>query len=120
MDKAKTLVGIDGASNKTGIAVVRDGNLVRYMLLDYSRYKDNDRRITEMVNGIVEVLEKYQPDVIYYEDTWVAQNPKSSLILTTILGGIRYWAVSHSCKFSTILPTVWRKYLGMNSYRAKR
>ena len=69
MDKSKTLVGIDGSSNKTGMAVIRNGKLIRYILLDYHRYKDSDIRITEMVNGIVDVLEKYSPDVIYYEDT---------------------------------------------------
>jgi len=120
MDEQRTLIGIDGASNKTGVAVARNGKIIFYNLIDCHRTKDREDRITEMTKSIVDVLEKFSPDVIYMEDTWVSQNPKASQILTTILGGVRYWSTEHNCIFRTILPSSWRKQLGMNEHGAKR
>ena len=120
MEKQETLIGIDGASNKTGIAVIRDKKLIHYDLLDLHKIKDTDVRITEMTKAIIGVLEKFDATTVYMEDTWVSQNPKASQILTTILGGVRYWAITHDCRFTTILPSSWRKVLGMNEYKEKR
>lgn len=119
MATEKTIIGIDGASKRTGIAVIHDGKL-RYALLDYHKISDGEERITEMTKGITEFIDQYSPATIWMEDTWTSRNPKVSQMLTTILGGVRYWSTINKCEFNTILPSSWRKYLGMNEHGAKR
>ena len=119
MATEKTIIGIDGASKKTGIAVIHDGKL-RYTLLDYHKISDAEERITEMTKGITEFIGQYSPATIWMEDTWTSRNPKVSQMLTTILGGVRYWSTMNECEFNTILPSSWRKRLGMNEHGAKR
>ena len=119
MAESKTIIGIDGASKKTGISVIHNGKL-RYVLLDYHKISDSNQRITEMTKGITEFIAQYSPAIVWMEDTWTSRNPKVSQMLTTILGGVRYWCSVNNCEFNTILPASWRKYLGMNEHGAKR
>ena len=52
-----------------------------------------------MILGIYKVLEKYNPDVIYQESAWVSHNAKTALILSSIIGAVRGWALARDCKW---------------------
>lgn len=120
MAEQKTIIGIDGASKKTGVAVIQNNKLVQYGILDYHNVKDPEQRVTNMTIGITDILSRYSPAIIWMEDTWTSANPRVSQMLTTILGGVRYWATTHDCEFHSILPSSWRKELNMNEHGAKR
>ncbi len=120
MAEKTTVIGIDGASKKTGVAIIQDDKLTNYSLLDYHKIIDSDKRITEMTNGITDLLANYSPAVVWMEDTWTSKNPKVAQMLTTILGGVRFWCNINNCEFHTIMPSAWRKELGMTGSNAKR
>ena len=114
------LCGIDSSSRITALSLFKDGQYKEYKLIDLSKYKDAEKRIDEMIRSIYEVLDKWNPDVIYQEYTWVSQNPKVALMLTMIVGAVRGWAAKHMREWHKIVPAMWRAQLKLNEYMAER
>ena len=59
-------------------------------------------------------MDNRKPGIIYQEYTWVSRNPKTALMLTTILGAVRGWALANNCVWHSIAPATWRSNLGIN------
>lgn len=114
------LCGIDSSSNRTAISYFEDNKLVDYKVIDLKKIKDKNERIDTMMLSIAAHLNSWKPDYVYQEDTWTAGNPETANILTTILGGVRFWCISNNCIYHKIKPTVWRSQFGLNQYKAKR
>lgn len=114
------ICGIDSSSVKTGISLFRGGKLAKYTLVDLHKMKDSEERINQMILGIYKVLEQYKPDVIYQESAWVSRNARTALVLSSIVGAIRGWALAHNCKWVQITPSAWRKQLNIKSYNKDR
>lgn len=114
------LCGIDSSSNRTAISYFEDNKLVDYKVIDLKKIKDKNERIDTMMLSIAAHLNSWKPDYVYQEDTWTSGNPETANILTTILGGVRFWCISNNCIYHKIKPTVWRSQFGLNQYKAKR
>lgn len=114
------LCGIDSSSNRTAISYFEDNKLVDYKVIDLKKIKDKNERIDTMMLSIAAHLNSWKPDYVYQEDTWTSGNPETANILTTILGGVRFWCISNNCVYHKIKPTVWRSQFGLNQYKAKR
>lgn len=114
------LCGIDSSTTYTAISYFRDGQYEKYELIDLHKEKDPEKRSQDMILAIYEVLDRWKPDIIYQEYTWMARNPKTAITLTGIVGAVWGWALLHDCKWSTIHPSVWRANLGLNEYGKKR
>lgn len=114
------LVTLDISSKKTGAALNVSGSLSDYKLLDYSSISDSEERMKEMARAITEILNEWQPNIIYAEDTWMANNPKISKMLTLLLGVAYAWAVMNNCSWNVILPSRWRKLAGWDLGKKKR
>lgn len=108
------LITIDGSTKKTGIACFRDGKYENHYLLDYSKDKNMENRFEEMTKGIWKILDSYNPNIIYIEETYMANDPKTMRILTRLQGVVYAWCINHGCEFNTIRPTEWRKWLKFN------
>lgn len=120
MDEKETLMGIDMATKKTGIAIIHNGKLQKYKLIDYSPIKDTEERITKMTNEICRLINVTHVSSVWIEDNYSSVNIRVSKILTLILGGVRHYCVNNGVKFHAVLPTQWRKYFKMNNGHPKR
>ena len=105
------LVSIDGSTQKTGIAYFCNGKYVEHILLDYSKDKNMEHRFESKSKGIWRSLDKYRPNIIYIEETYMANNPQTSKILTRLQGVVYAWCMNNGCEFNTIRPTSWRREL---------
>ena len=107
------LVTIDGSTQKTGIAYFYNGKYVEHILLDFSKDKNMESRFESMSKEIWKRLDEYRPNIIYIEETYMANNPQTSKILTRLQGVVYAWCrcLEHNCEFNTIRPTQWRKQL---------
>lgn len=105
------LVSIDGSTQKTGIAYFCNGEYVEHVLLDFSKDKNMENRFESMSKAIWQKLDEYRPNIIYIEETYMANNPQTSKILTRLQGVIYAWCINNTCEFNTIRPTSWRKQL---------
>lgn len=105
------LLTIDGSTQKTGIAYFCNYEYVEHILLDYSKDKNVKTRFESMSRGILNTLNKYRPNIIYIEETYMANNPQTSKILTRLQGVVYAWCLNNECEFNTITSTSWRKQL---------
>ena len=105
------LVSIDGSTQKTGIAYFCNGKYIEHVLLDFSKNKNMENRFESMSKEIWKILDGYRPNIIYIEETYMANNPQTSKILTRLQGVVYAWCINNACEFNTIRPTSWRKQL---------
>lgn len=105
------LVAIDGSTQKSGIAYFCNGKYVEHVLLDFSKDKNMENRFGSMSKEIWKRLDKYRPNIVYIEETYMANNPQTSKILTRLQGVVYAWCLNNGCEFNTIRPTQWRKLL---------
>ena len=105
------LVTIDGSTQKSGVAYFCNGKYVEHCLLDFSKNKNMENRFESMSKEIWKRLDKYRPNIIYIEETYMANNPQTSKILTRLQGVVYAWCLNNDCEFNTIRPTQWRKLL---------
>lgn len=105
------LVTIDGSTQKSGIAYFCNGKYVEHVLLDYSKDKNIEIRFKSMSKAIWQKLNEYKPNIIYIEETYMANNPQTSKILTRLQGVVYAWCFNNDCEFNTIRPTSWRRHL---------
>ena len=96
---------------KSGLAYFCNGKYKAHHLLDYSKDKNMESRFESMAKGIWTLLDMYRPNIIYIEETYMANNAKTMRILTRLQGVVYAWAMNHGCEFNTITPVSWRKQL---------
>ena len=109
------ICGIDASTKKTGIALLEDGKLIEYRLIDYSREQDLDKRMREMCLSIDEVLDYYKPNLIICEDVWIGQNPDTAKTLARLGGAIYMWAILNEVHFKFVIPSTWRCAVGIDT-----
>lgn len=116
------LCGIDSSTSATSVSLFKDGKFIDYKLirLDKKKYPSQWERINPMMEQIWDVLNKYDPDVIYQEDTYQKQSVDTLKCLTNILGGVRMWAVANHKEYYKINAPMWRAQLKMNEFMAER
>lgn len=107
------VVGIDMSSQKTGISLLVDGKYVDHVLIDLYKIKDTDERIRKMMKAIKTQLNEYKPDMIVMEECLMTNNIKTVKILSYIAGTIISWADENNVIFKFLLPTAWRKRVGI-------
>lgn len=115
------VVGIDASSNKTGIAILRDGKYVEHTLIDLHKVKNSAERISKMMLAICGYLAEHKIDKIMMEESMMTNNIVTVKMLSNIAGAVMYYAVSHGIEFELTLPTHWRKKIGLSqSKKIKR
>lgn len=107
------VVGIDMSSQKTGISLLVDGKYVDHVLIDLHKIKDTDERIRKMMKAIKTQLNEYKPDMIVMEECLMTNNIKTVKILSYIAGTIISWVDENNVIFKFLLPTAWRKRVGI-------
>lgn len=105
------VITIDGSTQKTAIAYFYNGKYKEHQLLDFSKDKDIFSRFESMAKNLWELLDSYNPNIIYIEETYSSVNPQTTKILTRLQGVVYAWCMNNKCYFNTITPSQWRKQL---------
>ena len=111
------VAGIDASTNKTGVAIMNDGELVYHTLIDLHKEKDAMKRIQNMLVKIGEVLEKYNIDTVYMEKAFNRSNTDTTMKLANLAGGVMYYCAKNGIKFVHPEPSAWRKKIGLQQGR---
>lgn len=115
------IVGIDASTQRSGVALFEDGNYKTHTLIDLHKEKDIMARIPHMINEIYNCLDKYKPDKILMEETVLSSNTDTLKKLAYLAGGIMAYAYKNDIEFKLLLPTEWRKKIGLKqSKKIKR
>ena len=115
------LMSIDESSKITGCALFENGELSKYTILDKSKIKDSSCRLHEMCRVLWEQIKEWKPDGIYIEHPQGSgSNVLTVGMLSEIIGVARAYAVEHDCDFNEIVPSAWRKMLGLKQGGGKK
>lgn len=116
------ICGIDSSTTATSISLFVNGQFQDYSLIvgDKKKYPTKWDRIDPMLKNIGEVLDKYNPDIVYQENSYKGNNVDNLKALTNILGGVRFWCVERDKEYHQLMPAQWRAVLKLNKYEAER
>lgn len=115
------VVGIDASTNKTGIAMFCNGRYIEHTLIDLHKTKDSNKRIPQMMLAICDYLDRNEVDKIIMEESMMTNNISTVKMLSNLAGAIMYYAANNGIEFELVLPTHWRKKIGLSqSNKIKR
>ncbi len=102
------ILGIDPGSETTGWGVV-EGTPRRYCLVNYGAVRASSRerfaaRLLKVYQGVVALIEKYEPDVCAVEESFFSVNPKTALKLGHVRGVILLAAESAGVEIAEYAP----------------
>lgn len=116
------VAGVDASTKMSGVSIMSDGVLERYLLIDLHKEKDAIKRIKAMMVQIAEMLDQYQLDAVYMEKSICkGGNVDTTQKLSMLAGGIMFYCAKNGIKFVNPLPGEWRKRVGLKqSSKVKR
>ena len=115
------VAGIDASTKKSGVCIMRDGELIFYTLIDLEKEKDAMKRIPKMMIKICEVLDKHDIDAICMEKSILKTNVDTVQKLSNLAGGIMLYCAQNEIEFEHPTPPMWRKKVGLQqSSKIKR
>lgn len=107
------IVGIDSSTKSTGLSFYKDGELNFYTCLDFSKNKDVDDRIKQMIGALDFELKRLDPDAVFVEAQWSKQNVQTTIKLAYVVGAIKHICLELGTGCNTTLPSQWRKAIGI-------
>jgi Holliday junction resolvasome RuvABC endonuclease subunit len=105
------IIGIDGATIKTGIAVFDDGEYVTHKLIKVTG--DADVRIPKMMMDICNFIKEYEPDKIIMEKSMLTNNIDTVQKLSNLAGAVMFYCYDKDIPFEHQYPSQWRKKVGL-------
>lgn len=107
-----SLLSFDQASKTSGWAYFEDSKLV-----DYGKFtlEDGDIgvRLNKFRSKVTELVTKYQPDEVVYEDIQEQNNIQTFKVLAEVFGVMSELLTSLKIPHSTILAVQWKSILGV-------
>lgn len=110
---AYRVIAFDQATEKFGLSIFDDGNLVFYRLFNFSG--DLNSRLVK-IKKLLEtvVLTAWQPDYIVMEDIQYQNGVITFKVLAMLLGLVQTCCAEKDIPFEVVSPNVWRKYADTN------
>ena len=115
-----TSIALDASTTISGYSIFIDGKYKCSGYIDLHKDKDSEHRLYEMAKQIGDVIEKYNPDVIYLEDIYQVSNVSTVKTLANLGGAIKFYAYTHNYPVVMVMPSSWRSALGIQKGKAKR
>lgn len=127
MAKECKMISLDTSSSKSGWAYYVNGVYSESSVVNLDtneckkKYKANsEQRVKDMCLSLLELLDKYKPNIVVIEKLNVGRNMNATRILAKVIGCVYSYAITHDCYYYEIQPTQWRSQLGMQSGKKKR
>ena len=115
------VAGIDASTKCTGIAIMNDGEIEYYTLIDLHKETDTIKRIQNMLLKICEILDEYKIDAVYREKSILKNNVDTVQKLANLAGGIMFYCAKNNIEFYHPVPPTWRAKIGIKqSSKIKR
>lgn len=114
------IAGIDASTKVTSLALIEDGKLKYYCSIDFSKEKDVDVRIDGMLQEADKILKKWDVHVVFIESPWMGNNMQTAMKLAFVIGGIRHICLETGAGFNLIMPSEWRRVIGLPTGKKKR
>lgn len=110
--KKYRLIAFDQATQKFGLSIFDDGELVYYKLFTFSGSAVNRMvKIRKIIDEIV--IKQWKPDYIVFEDIQGQQNGYITFkTLAMLLGVVSEVCQANDVPYECVSPNVWRKYAG--------
>lgn len=116
-----TAVGIDSSTKHTAISVFVNGEYSCHYLLSHDHITDVEERINSMGRDILEHLNEIKPNMVFIErPQGHGRNVDMVFKLSTILGIVRGWCIVNGSYYETVMPSTWRKHIGIQQGKKKR
>ena len=131
-NKETILLSLDTSSTKTGWAIFGNGIYEESGVLDWSHVKETEDRLLIMYIDIIQLINKYEPDILVIEKDIVGsgkrQNMSTINTLVKLIGGV--WAYCVQLNMDTPMdfqigefnvyyveytPSEWRKLVGITA-----
>lgn len=114
------VAGIDASTTATGVAIMKDGELLYYELIaiDSKKEKDAYKRVQEMLIRICAILDKYDLDKVYMEKAICkGGNVDITIKLAYLSGGMYLYCTQNNIEFNNPVPSSWRARIGVPNGR---
>lgn len=114
------VAGIDASTKATGVAIMRDGELIFYKLIaiDSKKVPDAYERIKKMFVQICDILDQYDIDAMYMEKAICkGGNVDVTIKLAYLSGGMSLYCIQNDIEFYNPTPSAWRKTVGIKNGR---
>lgn len=108
------ILGVDQATINSAYSLWVDGKLATYGKVKAdSKIKDYHRSL-QMTNLLMEVVNKYEPDVVILESCQMQNgNAKVFALLSTLRGMMMERLDINDYKFEIVPPVTWKSYIGI-------
>lgn len=114
------VLGIDPGTSVTGYGVVEFGNgasaaggrfghLVECGVIRFGRHTSLPRRLAELHEGIVDLIERHQPTALALEDAFYHKNVHTTLVLGHARGVVLLAAEQHRLDIAQYAPKMVKK-----------
>lgn len=113
------ILGLDLSSKSSGYSVFDDGKLIDYGCIT-SGSNNLYKRIDVMVDGVKEVLDKYQINHVYIEDVLISDVHNNHTIfkaLTYLQGFVLHLLDKYNIKYTFFVASEWRAACGIHTGR---
>lgn len=111
MGQKERLISLDLATKKSGIAFFENKKYKESYVVDFEKNKNIDERTELMGKKLISALNYFKPTVVYSEDSFKGQNPKTLKCLSRLHGIVMGWCLEHEVEYHFIMPSSWRKYI---------
>lgn len=108
------ILSLDQSTKITGYAIFDDNKYICSGKIT-SDDKNPIERINIMVSGIDGLIQKYNPDLVLFEDVQFQKNYRSFQLLSQLQGAIIYLLCVKNIAFQIISVNTWRKRLGFTA-----
>jgi Holliday junction resolvasome RuvABC endonuclease subunit len=106
------IVGIDGATTNSGVAVFEDGKYIAHKLIHLTG--DASIRIPKMMMTICDFIKEHKPDKIIMEKSMMTNNIDTVQKLSNLAGAVMFYAYDNDIEFEHKYPSQWRKEIGLS------
>lgn len=119
---SELVCGVDPSSTSSGVSILTtEEELIEYRAIPSPSkdYPDPFDRLRIQIEGISEVMNKYELSYIFCEDQFLQNNPKTLKMLSNVCGAVMGLALMKDARFQLFEPAKWRS-IAMDNGSAKK
>ena len=109
---SQRIIALDNATHITGWAVFDNKDLTSYGKYTTKSSETSDR-ILEMGDWLSNLLEKWEPNTIIFEDIQQQNNVTTFKVLAKLQGVLEYVSKKHEIEYYIIPPATWKHNAGV-------
>lgn len=103
------ILGLDQSTKNTGWSIFENRKLIAYDKIAISDKYNISKRMEMMILKIREIILKYNPDKVYFEQTFSKGNPKSFRALCQLQGLLIWELYLHKIPYTIVEESTWAK-----------